>query len=171
MAISYYVTLTRYSRFVTGLVDTNQTGPYKKSMYYTARSIGLPASFVELRHQATHEELPALLVLRQAAARSLQWLWQQYWRSIDVRSVALNDDEQALAEDMLKLKSQFRGILASYLKTNFGTLKIKFQLSFPDGVPSAVQQSVRLCKGNNGSIRVLAQVLLESEFLIPTGKT
>ena len=163
--------LTDRDSFVTGLVDSNQTGPYKKTMYYNAKMIGLPASFVELRHQATHDELPALLVLRQAAARSLQWLWQDYWRSIDIRSGALDDDEQAFADGMLKLKEHFRVIFASYLKSNFGAMKAKSQSSSPDGVAGAVQQCVQLCKGKDTTVRVLAQVLLESVLLVPAGKT
>lgn len=168
---SYHVMLSGCYRLVTGLVDTNQTGPYRKSMYHNAREIGLPASFVELRHQATHEELPALLVLRQAATRSLQWLWQHYWRNIDVRSGALDDEEQAFEDGMLKLRDQFRAILASYLKINCGFTKNKPQPSVLDGVPGAVQQCVRLSKGKNAPIKVLAQVSLESGFLIPTEKT
>lgn len=140
-------------------------------MYHSAKLIGLPASFVELRHQATHEELPALLVLRQAARRSLQWLWQHYWRSIDIRTGALDDDEQAFADGVLQLKEQFRGILASYLKTNSGAMKLRIQASSPGGVAGAVQQCVQLCKGKDATIRVLVQVFLESEYLIPTGKT
>lgn len=48
-------------------------------MYQVAKEIDLPASFVELRHQATHEDLPSLVVLRRATARALEWLWDYYW--------------------------------------------------------------------------------------------
>lgn len=45
--------------------------------------LGLPASFVELRHEATHREPPSLVVLRKATQRSLEWLWDNYWANID----------------------------------------------------------------------------------------
>lgn len=48
-------------------------------MYQVAKEIDLPASFVELRHQATHEDLPSLVVLRRATVRALEWLWDYYW--------------------------------------------------------------------------------------------
>lgn len=48
-------------------------------MYQVAKEIDLPASFVELRHQAIHEDLPSLVVLRRATARALEWLWDYYW--------------------------------------------------------------------------------------------
>jgi ribosomal biogenesis protein LAS1 len=52
-------------------------------MFQRAMDLGLPASFVELRHEATHREPPSLVVLRKAAQRSLEWLWDNYWASID----------------------------------------------------------------------------------------
>lgn len=48
-------------------------------MYSIAKVIGLPATFVELRHQATHEQLPSLAKLRTAANKALQWIWEYYW--------------------------------------------------------------------------------------------
>jgi ribosomal biogenesis protein LAS1 len=41
---------------------------YAQSIAHIAARIGLPLWFVELRHAATHEELPSLSVLREAAA-------------------------------------------------------------------------------------------------------
>jgi ribosomal biogenesis protein LAS1 len=52
-------------RFVNGLVDPLQTGVYARSISAIALQIGLPLSFVELRHACTHEELPSLEVLRE----------------------------------------------------------------------------------------------------------
>lgn len=72
-----------FSRFVTGLLDSHQDRARKMSMYGLARSVGLPAAFVELRHQATHEALPSLVRLRGAARGGLEWIWGFYWRGID----------------------------------------------------------------------------------------
>ena len=66
-------------RFVTGLLDSHQDKRHKLSMYSIAKNIGLPATYVELRHQATHEELPSLPRLRSAAHKALQWIWDHYW--------------------------------------------------------------------------------------------
>lgn len=51
----------------------------KMSMFSVAKTIGLPATFVELRHQATHEQLPSLARLRAAAGKALGWIWEYYW--------------------------------------------------------------------------------------------
>ncbi|KAL8930700.1 MAG: hypothetical protein Q9208_000571 [Pyrenodesmia sp. 3 TL-2023] len=61
----------------------SQDSKYKISMFAKATELGFPASFVELRHEATHGSLPSLAVLRQAAVRALHWLWDAYWRDLD----------------------------------------------------------------------------------------
>lgn len=66
-------------------------------MYSIAKTIGLPATFVELRHQATHEQLPSLSKLRSAASNALAWIWDFYWKDLapvnheDPGSVSLSD--------------------------------------------------------------------------------
>ncbi|KAI1342257.1 Las1-domain-containing protein [Xylariaceae sp. FL0016] len=71
-----------FSRFVTGLLDNQQDKARKMSMYSVAKTIGLPATFVELRHQATHEQLPSLSRLRSAAQKALLWIWDYYWKDL-----------------------------------------------------------------------------------------
>ncbi|KAK4103915.1 Las1-domain-containing protein [Parathielavia hyrcaniae] len=72
-----------FSRFVTGLLDSHQDKQRKMSMYDVAKSVGLPATFVELRHQATHEQLPSLTRLRSAARQALGWIWGYYWAHLE----------------------------------------------------------------------------------------
>jgi ribosomal biogenesis protein LAS1 len=62
-------------------------------MYSIAKNIGLPATFVELRHQCTHEELPSLARLRDAAQRSLTWIWDHYWKTLGQSSTPGDIDE------------------------------------------------------------------------------
>ena len=54
-------------------------------MYAKAQQIGLPAVFVDLRHEATHGDMPSLTNLRSAASRALQWLWLDFWKTLDER--------------------------------------------------------------------------------------
>lgn len=61
-------------------------------MYTIAQQIGLPALFVDLRHESTHGDMPSLGNLRSAAQRGLRWLWDDYWSKVggvgEVRSKA-----------------------------------------------------------------------------------
>ena len=52
---------------VNGLVDPLQSGVYARSIASIAVQIGLPAWLVEMRHAATHEDLPSLELLREGA--------------------------------------------------------------------------------------------------------
>ena len=59
-------------RLVNGLVDPLQLGAYARSIHSIAQQLGLPPWLVELRHAATHEDLPSLEVLRNAAREVLR---------------------------------------------------------------------------------------------------
>lgn len=48
-------------------MDPLQTTYYARSMAILAAQLGLPLWFVEVRHAATHEDLPTLQVLQDAA--------------------------------------------------------------------------------------------------------
>ncbi|KKY27918.1 putative cell morphogenesis protein las1 [Phaeomoniella chlamydospora] len=80
--------------------DTNGTGKQEdirtkqsNSMLSNAAQIGLPAAFVELRHQITHEEMPKIPQMKLMAFRALDWLWAHYWHGLDV-----GDDEWGIEE-------------------------------------------------------------------------
>ncbi|KAK1538536.1 hydroxyacylglutathione hydrolase [Colletotrichum paranaense] len=83
-----------FSRFVTGLLDGHQDKQRKLSMYSVAKTIGLPATFVELRHQATHETLPSLAKLRSAARKALVWIWEYYWQHLGPNEVVSQAPER-----------------------------------------------------------------------------
>ena len=58
---------TAILRLVNGLVDPLQAGTYARPMAAIAQQLGIPSWLVELRHAATHEDLPSLGLLREAA--------------------------------------------------------------------------------------------------------
>ncbi|KAL7625408.1 Cytoplasmic glyoxalase II [Parahypoxylon ruwenzoriense] len=97
-----------FSRFVTGLLDSQQDKQRKMSMYSVAKTVGLPATFVELRHQATHEQLPSLSKLRTAARKALAWIWDYYWKNLP------GEDSKGNGEE--KKSDAYRDLLLRYLK-------------------------------------------------------
>ncbi|KAG6885721.1 hypothetical protein C0993_010894, partial [Termitomyces sp. T159_Od127] len=70
---------TAIIRLVNGLVDPLQLGVYARSIASIANQLGLPHWLVELRHAATHEDLPSLDLLRNAARDSMSWLFRNYF--------------------------------------------------------------------------------------------
>src|SRR5690606_36028582 len=75
------------------LLDMQQDKQRKMSMFSVAKTIGLPATFVELRHQATHEQLPSLARLRSAAKKALAWIWDYYWQHLAERDLSSQEGE------------------------------------------------------------------------------
>ncbi|KAG8874223.1 rRNA-processing protein las1 [Serendipita sp. 405] len=78
-------------RFVNGLVDPLQTSKYARSIAMISSQIGLPLSLVELRHAATHEDLPSVEALREGAKLALSWIEQRYF------TPALANNQQPLS--------------------------------------------------------------------------
>ncbi|KAH9921458.1 Las1-like-domain-containing protein [Fomitopsis serialis] len=70
---------TAVIRLVNGLVDPLQLGAYARSINSIAAQLGLPQWLVELRHAATHEDLPSIEVLREAARQAMAWLLNNYF--------------------------------------------------------------------------------------------
>eukprot|EP01038_Epipyxis_sp_PR26KG_P005585 gene5585-7710_t len=66
-------------RAVNGLVDANQQGMFASSVMSHAERIGLPGWIVELRHDATHNQIASINVLRAAVKYLLEWYKDFYW--------------------------------------------------------------------------------------------
>ncbi|KAF9881260.1 hypothetical protein CkaCkLH20_01410 [Colletotrichum karsti] len=106
-----------FSRFVTGLLDGHQDKQRKLSMYSVAKTIGLPATFVELRHQATHEQLPSLAKLRSSARKALAWIWEYYWRHLGA-----DEDEEVVIVGEAAAPG-YREMVTAYLDEAEGSRK------------------------------------------------
>lgn len=58
-------------------------------MHSIAEEIGLPDWLVDLRHEATHANLPSQDTLRAGVEVSLSWLRKEYWEAqVNVHQVA-----------------------------------------------------------------------------------
>ena len=104
-------------------------------MYSIASKIGLEASFVELRHQCTHEALPSLTRLRGAAKKALDWLWENYW-------VGLSDERGMMRAG--RGDESCRKILKEYLKwrSSGQTLDMAKRLEFRDRVKDFEESAI-----------------------------
>eukprot|EP00775_Hariotina_reticulata_P008867 gene8867-9046_t len=82
-AISQQQTRLQYSativRMVNGIADSQQKGRIAVSVNSLAEAAGLSRLLVDIRHEATHNELPSLATLQLAAKQALDWLMAQYW--------------------------------------------------------------------------------------------
>ncbi|KAM9934840.1 hypothetical protein OXX80_005578 [Metschnikowia pulcherrima] len=72
-------------RFSNGILDPFQQGTFAMALSTIAKDIGFPYAFVEIRHWATHEQLPSLELLRSTSKSALQWLEQNFWIPLSER--------------------------------------------------------------------------------------
>ncbi len=64
---------------VNGITDSMQKGKVAVSVASLADSAGLARLLVDIRHEATHNELPSLATLRLGVRLALDWLKANYW--------------------------------------------------------------------------------------------
>ncbi|KAF8539268.1 Las1-like-domain-containing protein [Trichophaea hybrida] len=164
---------TAICRFVNGLLDPAQQSQFALPMHLLAKNLNLPASFVELRHAATHEALPSLVVLRAVALRALDWLWCDYWAAIGVER-----DERAAGgaeEDVIVTRA--RSVIKTWrrLRRDNPVKEIKSGDSSAAGkeVAAVIKECVDICKlrqEEDEGMQALIAALLEEKALIPSGK-
>ncbi|KAF4607063.1 hypothetical protein EYR38_001120 [Pleurotus pulmonarius] len=115
-------------RLVNGLVDPLQLGVYARSIATIAAQLGLPAWLVELRHAATHEDLPSLELLRQASRESLTWLLNNYFLPILNQSTSAEPQPKALPP-LLPLLKRYKTLVKATLRDASLRTRYKANLS------------------------------------------
>ncbi|KFK25498.1 hypothetical protein AALP_AA8G122400 [Arabis alpina] len=81
-----------------------------------AKAIGIPRKLIDLRHEGSHRELPALSVLRDATDEALEWLKSYYWEP-QMYQIPLKRD--GTASIRREVKSKLRKLaLCLRLKSN-----------------------------------------------------
>lgn len=104
-------------RFVNGLLDPYQKAVHAIPLHGLARKLNLPSSFVEIRHIATHENLPNLSVLRSLAQSALKWLKENFWsennlenrrKEFKIKSNAVKISAEDYTKYMDKIKDHLR---------------------------------------------------------------
>lgn len=151
--------------FVTGLVDSKIHGQ-RKTMFQRAVDLGLPASFVELRHEATHREPPSLVVLRKATQRSLEWLWDNYWAEVDG-----SGDAVPIEQDEESAKSACRDVLQRFSDgTVPGSTGPPSKKRKRDQEDSVAARLISICNASSQGVRALSIVLTEGNHLVDSGR-
>ena len=159
---------TAICRFVNGLLDPAQQSQFALPMHLLARNLHLPASFVELRHAATHEALPSLAVLRTVAVRALDWLWTDYWAAVGVEA-----DASGVAEAEVLL-ARARAALRAWrrLRRENPLREIKAGDASPEAKETAavIKECADVALGGDESSQAIITALLEEKALVPAGK-
>lgn len=97
-------------RLVNGVTDPQQRGKFAAPVQALAQAAGLPRLLVDVRHEATHNELPSLPVLRRAAEAALEWLRTRYW---DAQRAQLESARAGVGEALEVLVAAWQAAAAS----------------------------------------------------------
>ena len=133
-------------------------------MFQSALDLGLPASFVELRHEATHRDLPSLVVLRSAALRSLEWLWGYYWGKVGRDAGRAGPGSVGENEDMEAAKVAVKGALELFLGEGEPPRKRRKGLKLQADVAGQLGE---ICRGSTKGGIALTRILIDDGILIP----
>ncbi|KAK9842959.1 hypothetical protein WJX74_004892 [Apatococcus lobatus] len=89
-----------FIRLVNGVADSAQKGKVASSVANLAGYAGIPGSLIDIRHEASHNELPALPLLRTAARQALAWLQATYWQLQTEHLAACNERTHDLLQEL-----------------------------------------------------------------------
>ncbi|WVW82225.1 hypothetical protein I302_104231 [Kwoniella bestiolae CBS 10118] len=108
-------------RFINGLVDPLQNGPYARPISHLAASLSIPPSLISLRHRATHEDLPPLALLHQSLLSCISYL--HYYSFLPLlSSSSSNHLPPGVLEQMKADEKRVEGLIKKWKKV------IKFRL-------------------------------------------
>ena len=183
------------SRFVTGFCDSHQTSNYKQTMYEVAARIGMPVTFVDLRHECAHADPPSRQRLERSVDQALEWMWEIYWSGLDEFGSDeaassgsepdrdFNNDEAGngmleigSADDAAKkqfLQDSMRAVLMRYLNTSKDVVNATRDSTRSETRRPAAQVAapiykrlLRLCGCKRSRWRILHLVLVEIRLTV-----
>ena len=150
-------------------------------MYDKAKELKLPAMFVELRHESIHGELPSLVVLRQAAEKALEWLWNDYWRHLGENGFcSLNElpVSNGCSPTTSTFRDTVRNILQAYVEKVVSITGASTQETSrlaPEVSQTTFLELSELCKksamSRQQAMGAIVQVLVLEGLLVPMQKT
>jgi ribosomal biogenesis protein LAS1 len=163
LQLSYTMALIR---FVNGLLDPFQQSSYAIPLHQLAKNLNLPSFFVELRHMGTHESLPSMPMLRIAATRALNWLYDNYWSHIEEDEVSDDDgiedlnvgfslEQQFIQSVVSQITYKFSNTqLANNMKTYKKIRKASLDVVFKPG-DNSNETAIKYWKAMNGISKLL----------------
>jgi hypothetical protein len=133
-----------------------QNSVLKRSMYEIAEDKDMPETWVELRHEITHGEIPDLRVLEFSVDAALSWLWVKFWVNLD-----------GPAEQSSETQTNLRTVLRSFASSRRDEIKLG-KCTDRELCATTTRKLLRLSKGSESSVELLVSVLLEERMMLPS---
>ncbi|TID19092.1 Las1-like protein [Venturia nashicola] len=145
---------TAFARFVTGTCDMGQNSAIKRSMYEMAEDKDMPETWVELRHEITHGQIPDLRVLEFSVDAALAWLWDKFWTNLD-----------APMEGNCEAQTDIRSVLRSFVASRKEEIKSS-QPASRESCATTTRKLLRMCKNSERGMDKLISMLLEDKLML-----
>ncbi|KAJ1966607.1 rRNA-processing protein las1 [Dispira parvispora] len=155
---------TAFIRFFNGIVDHYQTGAFARSVALISQEVGMPPWFVDLRHAATHDDLPSLYMLQKGCTEALHWLYNNYWQ---VQTPANSQELIGFARDLLQ---KYRTLQLTHLmeakakKSSDSVANRRLEMT------ELIERITSLLDSEGHSAEAVVDVLLQPDFLVPLAK-
>lgn len=136
-------------------------------MHSEAERLGIPASWVDLRHDAIHSnKLPGVARLASVAKEALKWLWNDYW--FDLGEQQLQGSALSPTDDSLFSLEEVRASLDTFKKERTVEHRIGVDPTLLGSASSNLVVSLmEQCGNQQTHLEDLISILLEPGMLIP----
>jgi hypothetical protein len=149
------------AKMVTSVCDLEQDSVEKRSMMEQAKKIRMPEDWVHLRHSITHGQTPGLRALEEAVRDAVPWMWDHFWKHLDVED-GMSDEE---------LRVELIDMLTDYRRQRRAAITAKQDASMDTNLASHTSKLIRrACKKNARGRDTLINVLLYDSVLLPSEK-
>ncbi|OWF37544.1 ribosomal biogenesis protein LAS1L-like [Mizuhopecten yessoensis] len=145
-------------RFVNHITEKGQSGGYAQPVHVLASKFGVPVWIVDLRHDATHRQLPPLPMLMTACDWALSWLKTEFWKE-QLNSMAQKID---LKTSQVAQTLDVREIVEKYQQQKFQEISGKKNKD----KSGKILQDLERVHFENGE--ELVTCLVDDGFIIPT---
>ncbi|CAK9314242.1 unnamed protein product [Citrullus colocynthis] len=138
-------------RLVNGVVEKTRKKT-EVSIAVAADAIGLPRVLIDIRHEGSHRELPALQVVRCASTKALHWLKAYYWEP---------------QEKAIPFQGDISTTIRKEIKSKLRDLAFNLKVKQNPQLESALVKPKRLKTKTSKTLKVLIQLYsnFSSEFV------
>ncbi|WWC66373.1 uncharacterized protein I206_100274 [Kwoniella pini CBS 10737] len=151
-------------RFINGLVDPLQNGPYARPISHLAATLSIPPSLISLRHRATHEDLPPLPLLHQSLLSCISYLHYYSFLPLISSSSSSNNIPSGIAEKLESDKRKIEGLTKKWKKITKSRLREK-EVREEDQSAIELRKIKKLLQGFESGL--IVDVLLSKGGIVP----
>ena len=139
----YSNAFTRFLNYMSSIMQNK----YLKTMYMTAKELGIESFLVDLRHLCAHGQvMPSLDVFRRTATYCLKWLKDFYWNR-EINAIQDADVNDVRLKSAVEFEEGVRGLFTVYdAATEAIARKFKYIEDIPgDCIEASYLESLRAC--------------------------